>query len=402
MRDVKLGEIANLINGSTPLKSEKRYWEPEEIPWFTIDDLRIQGKYILSTQKFISKKALDECSLSLAPINSILLCCTASIGAVAINKLELTTNQQFNAITSKDNQQLNIEFLFYWLLNNMDEIKSMGRATTIDYVSMSKLKNIDIKLPSVKTQIQIVEKLDKAFSEIDSLEKNLQLKEEKTNQLSQSMLSAAFTNTEEFEMKTVQLEEACDFFGDGDWIESKDQSESGIRLIQTGNVGIGEFKDRIEKARWISEETFRSLRCTEIIEGDVLVSRLPDPVGRACLIPYLSHKAITAVDCAIIRFNPSRIIPKFFIYYSQSNEYYSTIRPLISGSTRERVSREKLGNLLIPQPTILEQKVIIQKLDKVFVEIEKLKNQISIENERISSLRESILSNAFNFEDKAA
>ena len=53
------------------------------------------------------------------------------------------------------------------------------------------------------------------------------------------------------------LGELCDFFADGDWIESKDQSTEGIRLIQTGNIGEGEFKDRSEKARYISEETFK-------------------------------------------------------------------------------------------------------------------------------------------------
>ena len=294
------------------------------------------------------------------------------------------------------------KFLYWFLESYVEKLRSESIGSTIKYIKMGNLTDASLTLPSPEMQIQIVEKLDKAFAEIDSLEKNLQLKEDKTNQLLQSILSAAFNDTEEFSMKTIQLKESCDFFGDGDWIESKDQSDSGIRLIQTGNVGIGEFKDRIEKARWISEETFRSLRCTEIIEGDVLVSRLPDPVGRACLIPSLSHKAITAVDCAIIKFNGSKIIPKFFIYYSQSNDYYSKIQPLISGSTRERISREKLGNLLIPQPTILEQKVMIQKLDKVFAEIDKLKNIISIERVQISSLRQSILSDAFNFSENAA
>ena len=113
-------------------------------------------------------------------------------------------------------------------------------------------------------------------------------------------------------MKSVSLKEVCDVFGDGDWIESKDQSDGGIRLIQTGNVGVGVFKDRIEKARWISEDTFKRLRCTEIREGDVLISRLPDPVGRSCLIPALEHKAITAVDCSILRFDPDKMNSKFF------------------------------------------------------------------------------------------
>lgn len=173
-------------------------------------------------------------------------------------------------------------------------------------------------------------------------------------------------------MKTAPLKELCNMFADGDWIESKDQSDEGMRLIQTGNIGVGVFKDRLEKSRWISEATFKRLRCTEIFAGDVLISRLPDPVGRACLLPILDHQAITAVDCSILRFDESRINPKFFVYYSQSTQYASLIRPLVSGSTRQRISREKLGTIEIPLPSLEKQREIIEKLDAVFTEIDLL------------------------------
>jgi type I restriction enzyme S subunit len=196
-------------------------------------------------------------------------------------------------------------------------------------------------------------------------------------------------------MKSVSLKEVCDVFGDGDWIESKDQSDGGIRLIQTGNVGVGVFKDRIEKARWISEDTFKRLRCTEIREGDVLISRLPDPVGRSCLIPALEHKAITAVDCSILRFNPDKMNSKFFIYYSQSSQYVNAIEPLISGSTRQRISREKLGTIQIPLPSLKEQQVVVEKLDSAFAELNLLEDNLKLTGERINQLFESLLSSAF-------
>ena len=109
---------------------------------------------------------------------------------------------------------------------------------------------------------------------------------------------------------TKPLAALCEVFGDGDWIESKDQSADGIRLIQTGNVGEGVFKDRGEKARYISEETFKRLRCTEIFEGDCLISRLPDPAGRSCILPDTGERMITAVDCTIVRFNVNQTLPR--------------------------------------------------------------------------------------------
>jgi len=162
------------------------------------------------------------------------------------------------------------------------------------------------------------------------------------------------------------LAEACDVFADGDWIESKDQSPEGIRLIQTGNIGEGEFKDRGEKARYISEATFKRLRCIEVFEGDCLVSRLPDPVGRSCLLPNTGERIITAVDCTIIRFNTNQVIPTFFNYYSQSNDYLDAVDSETSGTTRKRISRSKLGQIRIPVLPLPEQQRIVRILDEAF------------------------------------
>src|SRR5437667_12285641 len=53
--------------------------------------------------------------------------------------------------------------------------------------------------------------------------------------------------------------------------------------------------DRLDKARFISEEKFEELNCTEVFPGDILISRLPDPVGRACRVPFINSRMITSV-----------------------------------------------------------------------------------------------------------
>ena len=173
-----------------------------------------------------------------------------------------------------------------------------------------------------------------------------------------------------WESKT--LSEICEVFSDGDWIESKDQSPKGIRLVQTGNIGAGFFKEREHKARYISEETFIRLKCTEIFPKDCLISRLPDPVGRACIIPDIQAKMITGVDCSILRFKKD-IYPQWFVYYSLSRDYQKQIDEQISGATRQRISRGNLGNISIPIPSLLEQKRIVTVLDKAFDAIAKAK-----------------------------
>ena len=163
-----------------------------------------------------------------------------------------------------------------------------------------------------------------------------------------------------------KLSSLCETFIDGDWIESKDQSEDGIRLVQTGNVGYGYFKDKEDKSRYISEETFNRLHCTEIFAGDILVSRLPAPIGRACIIPAGIGRMITAVDCSIIRLKDI-ILQEYFISYTMTSTYSAQINEVTTGTTRRRVSRANLGNVLVPCPSLEAQRqfvAISQQADK--------------------------------------
>lgn len=152
---------------------------------------------------------------------------------------------------------------------------------------------------------------------------------------------------------------------DGDWIESKDQSDYGIRLIQTGNVGVGEYIDKPDRAKYISEDTFTRLKCTEVQSGDVLISRLPDPVGRACIVPDGLGKTITAVDCTIVRTKESMCFARYLLYFTESKAYRIQIEKFLAGSTRTRISRRNLERIIIPIISIEEQKGIIRSLDCV-------------------------------------
>jgi type I restriction enzyme S subunit len=168
------------------------------------------------------------------------------------------------------------------------------------------------------------------------------------------------------------LGDICEVFDDGDWIESKDQAPSGVRLIQTGNVGDGEFKDRSDKARFISESTFSRLRCTEIFPGDLLVSRLPDPVGRACLIPDTGSKMITAVDCTIMRPRKDIMLPQFLVSSTQTSGYREQVRAKITGTTRDRISRSHLAEVQVSVPPLDEQKRIVALLDAATAHVTEL------------------------------
>ena len=158
-----------------------------------------------------------------------------------------------------------------------------------------------------------------------------------------------------------KLGELCEKFADGDWIEAKDQSSSGIRLIQTGNIGLGEYLDKPNNKKWISEDTFNRLHCEEVCTGDILISRLPEPAGRACIVPNLGTKMITAVDCTIVRIS-TKVSKKFLLQHLSSKKYFNEVNTCMAGGTRQRISRSNLANFNVLLPISFDEQESIGRV----------------------------------------
>lgn len=147
-------------------------------------------------------------------------------------------------------------------------------------------------------------------------------------------------------------------FTDGDWIETPYITTEGIRLIQTGNVGIGVYREK--GFRYITEETFRALNCTAVEPRDVLICRLDGPVGRSCLAPDLGVGMITSVDNTILKTSRTAV-PEYVVYVLSSPLWLSWVESLCraGGGFRYRVSRTMLGYQKIPLPPRTEQNAIV-------------------------------------------
>ncbi len=161
------------------------------------------------------------------------------------------------------------------------------------------------------------------------------------------------------------LKDVSILFADGDWIESKDQASEGIRLVQTGNVGFGVYLDKPQNAKYISEATFRRLNCLEVYGGDILISRLPEPAGRACLLPETKERRITAVDCTVIRTDASVMDKNYLLQFLCSEQYLITVNSFLAGGTRQRISRKNLEGIEMPYPSINLQRHYGDFLSKV-------------------------------------
>ena len=187
------------------------------------------------------------------------------------------------------------------------------------------------------------------------------------------------------------LSSLCEKFDDGDWIEAKDQSNSGIRLIQTGNIGVTEFVDKPNSRKWISEDTFERLHCEEVFPGDILISRLPEPAGRACIAPELATKMITAVDCTIVRTQPN-ISPEFLVQYLSTQNYFDEVNTCLAGGTRQRISRSSLAEFDIPMPS---EKGEQDSIGAYFKDLNRIIKLHQVELDRLLCVRKAMVEKMF-------
>jgi len=168
----------------------------------------------------------------------------------------------------------------------------------------------------------------------------------------------------------LALQDAATLFTDGDWVESKDQDPNGdVRLIQLADIGIAKFIDK--SSRFLTSETAKRLRCTYLAPGDLLIARMPDPIGRACIFPDLGRKCVTAVDVSILR-PADGIDVEFLMYRINSPDFRGEVLKYAKGATRKRISRKNLGTLTIDFPSLEEQRRIVARIKECMERVEEI------------------------------
>lgn len=187
-------------------------------------------------------------------------------------------------------------------------------------------------------------------------------------------------------------------FSDGDWIESKDQDPSGeVRLIQLADLGDGYFIDKSN--RFLTTEKSKELNCTYLQEGDILLARMPHPLGRASIFPLIgAKKFVTAVDVAIIRLGHNLISNKFMLYNLNSPYSRKKIEELQSGTTRKRISRKNLSKINFPLAPLPEQRAIVAKIEQLFSELDNGIANLKAAKDKLEIYRQAVLKKAFEGE----
>jgi type I restriction enzyme S subunit len=149
-KEYVIGEIAQVIGGSTPSTTDDSNFGGD-IPWLTPKDLSgDHERYIKRGERNLTKKGLASCSAQILPKNSVLLSSRAPIGYLAIAANPIATNQGFRSLILKPG--FDHEFVYYWLLENKEELERHSTGSTFKELSGSALKGIKIAAPPLPEQ----------------------------------------------------------------------------------------------------------------------------------------------------------------------------------------------------------------------------------------------------------
>lgn len=400
---VKLGSISKITNGFTPLKSNARFWNSKDIPWFTISDIRNQGHIITSTKEFISKSAINGNDRVLPP-ETILLCCTASIGEFAYSKISLTTNQQFNGITVKDSLRnyINPKYIYYYIQTLSSQLLLEAGKTTFPFLSTKKLSEFLVPIAPYSEQERIIGKIESVLSEIEKLKndetKLHQLQTRFPKMIKDSILQHAIQGK-----LTKQLPE------DGDARDLlKEIQNNKAHLIKEGKIKkekplVEIFEDEIpfdipENWCWVrlgeiitlksgqdmTPDKYSSInsgipyitgasnfsngsiyinRWTELpqsvaYKGDLLITCKGTIGELAFLNEEKAHIARQVMAINGVGQMDNRYVLRFLMWYV--SELKSMAKSMIPG-----ISRDMVLNLLIPLPPIAEQNRIVNYLENL-------------------------------------
>lgn len=300
----------------------------------------------------------------------------------------------------KNENELIPRYLYWFLESYVGKLRSESIGSTIKYIKMGNLTEAEIPLLPLEMQRKIVEKLDSAFTEIDLLEGNLGLSDEKVSQLLQSLLSAAFTASGDglgvrkptanhpLAKDLVKLGEICKLVGGG--TPSKANSDFYLGEIPWATV-------RDLRNRWLGN-TEHKINPTAVRESSTNVI----PAGNVVLASRVGlGKVVQLKQDTAINQDLRALIPKEKANIDSNYLYYWTlsIAPQIiaagKGATVQGVTLPFLENLEIPLPSLEDQCRIVEKLDSAFAEIKSLKEQIEAKMNFSSALRQSLLSSAF-------
>ena len=379
MKKVKLGEVCEIVTGSTPKSTNPDYWNGE-YKWITPAEISDDDFIIVDTQRKISKLGIEKTGLKSFPIGTVLLSSRAPIGKVAIAGCEMYCNQGFkNFICSNE---INNEYLYYFLKSRKNFLNNIGRGATFKEISKSIISNIEIILPSYDvqcTQTQNLKKIDNLIYLRKKVIKEYQL-------LVKSRFNEMFGGNKQFE----SIDNLFDII-DGDRGKNYPKSdelfdEEYCLFLNTKNVTKNGFS--FITNQFITETKDKLLRKGKLERYDIVLTTRGTVGNVAYYDESIKYKHLR-INSGMVILRPKKpnLNQKFIIHVLRNNNYSR----VISGSAQPQLPITKLKKILLPLPPLSLQNEFADFVAQVD------KSQLAIQKslEELETLKKSLMQEYF-------
>ena len=177
----------------------------------------------------------------------------------------------------------------------------------------------------------------------------------------------------------------------GSNLKASDYTPSGVRIVQLQNIGDGEFVDDYKV--FTSESKAQELLSNNIYPGEILISKMGDPVGRACIVPETHDRYIMCSD-GIRLVVDDKDYTKYFVFsLINSPQFRSSVEGASTGSTRKRIGIDTLKGISTPIPEKAEQDKIANCLQSIDELIDQTSQKLKALQEHKRGLVQQLLPN---------
>ena len=348
---VSIGDtsVFRIESGGTPKSDVKEYWNGG-IPWATLVDLPTSDfiTELKATQRTISALGLNKSSARLIPENSVVVSTRATIGRIAINRIPLATNQGFKNIIITDSTRVIPEYVAFTLTKLVPTMEAWATGGTFKEISKSKFCELQIPLPPLEMQREIVTEIEGYQRVIDGARLVID------NYRPQISVDS--------EWPLVRLGDACELIMDGTHF-SPTNTERGTRLYLTSK-NVRENHLDLSNVSYVSEADHQSIyaRCP-VHKGDVLYVKDGANTGLTA-INTLDEEFSLLSSVAVLRGKPGCLDNRFLCFFLNTAQGRSRLLSMMSGVAIRRLTLTKINQADIPLPPIQYQKQIVAEIEE--------------------------------------
>ena len=342
----RLGDICEIVSGSTPKTGVSEYWDGDK-KWITPAEITDESYIITDSVRKLTELGVTKTGLSSFPKGTVILSSRAPIGKVAIAGCEMYCNQGFkNLICS---QKIYNRYLYWFLKGNTEYLNSLGRGATFKEISKQIVASIEINVPDMEQQIQAAENLERVSSIIRLRKKELQKLDDLVKARFVELFGDMFLNFEEW--NETPLESLADIVSG----ITKGRKVSEKHLIKVPYMAVSNVKEG-----YIDWTTVKTIEATEqeinqyrLLPDDVLMTEGgdPDKLGRGAIIKTPLENCIHQNHIFRVRLDETHILPVYFAEYLQhqrAKRYFLGCAKQTTGIASINMRQLKALPVLIP------------------------------------------------------